>query len=164
MDKYKRDMLRTLEEFIVFFAILFLFFQTIFGVARVDGQSMNNTLHNGQAVIYTRLVKEYKKGDVISVKMPSGEYYIKRVIATEGDTIDIQFGKMIINGQELNENYALGETQRQFGMMEYPYTLQENELFILGDNREASTDSRTFGPIITDQIKGRIWNFFLDEN
>ena len=95
-------------------------------------------------------------GDVLSVRMPSGEYYVKRVIAVGGDTVDIRQGKLYVNGEEVEEPYINGATEKKIGGVEFPYTVEDGKLFVMGDNREESMDSRDFGAVIRKQIKGKV--------
>lgn len=154
------------RKFIVLLVVLFIFFHNVVGFSFVKGSSMESTLQEGDIVLYTRINPNYHKGDVISVRIPSGEYYVKRIIAMEGDTIDIRDGKVYVNEELLTEPYVQGETKEQEGIMRYPYTLQEGQIFVMGDNRDGSMDSRSFGGVGIRQIKGKIWfrvgKFFIN--
>lgn len=119
---------------------------------------MESTLEEGDLVLYTRINPQYHHGDVISVRIPSGEYYVKRIIAMEGDTIDIRDGHVYVNEVMIEEPYLEEETKPAAdGVVRYPYVLQEGQIFVMGDNRPASMDSRSFGAVGIRQIKGRIW-------
>ena len=76
------------------------------GISTVDGNSMYPTLHDKDIVIYNRRCKEYKAGDIVAIARPSGEDYVKRVIAVAGDMVNIQDGKVYVNGEFLN-NYKI---------------------------------------------------------
>lgn len=156
LDGYKYGWLKDAENFLVLLVIVFLVFQFVIGVSVVKGDSMETTLHSGEGVLYGRIYSEYQRGDVVSVKIPSGEYYVKRVIATEGDTIAIKAGNVYVNGELLDEPYVVGETQPQRGTVRYPLTLEEGQVFVMGDNREDSMDSRAFGVVGERQIKGKL--------
>ncbi len=161
IDKHKHDILIEIEEIFVFLVILFIIFRFIIGFSFVDGLSMYPTFNNGDFVMYTRITNHYEVGDVVSVKMPTGVYYVKRIVAKGKDTVDIHDGALYINGVKEENGYGVTETQDE-GIMEYPYTLKENEYFVLGDNREVSLDSRTFGAVGPHQIKGKIWSIFYE--
>ena len=92
----------------------------------------------------------------MSVRIPSGEYYVKRIIALEGDLIDIKDGTVYVNGAPLEETYIQGETHPQPGAVRYPFRLQKGQIFVMGDNREISMDSRSFGVVGRGQIKGKL--------
>lgn len=139
------------------FLVIFLIFRFVIGFSVVKGDSMEPTLHKGEAVVYSRINGDYRCGDVISVRVPSGEYYVKRVIAVEGDTIDIRDGKVYINDMLLDEPYIQGQTMAQDdSIVKYPYRLERDQIFVMGDNREDSMDSRSFGVVGKRQIKGRL--------
>ena len=83
---------------------------------------------------------------------------MKRIIAMEGDTIDIRDGHVYVNEVMIEEPYLEEETKPAAdGVVRYPYVLQEGQIFVMGDNRPASMDSRSFGAVGIRQIKGRIW-------
>ena len=91
------------------------------------------------------------------LRMPGGESYIKRITAVPGDMVDVDGGKLYVNGRAVNEPYADGETYRkEDGIMVYPYKLPKGKYFVMGDNRTVSEDSRNFGPVSSVQIKGKI--------
>ena len=70
-------------------------------------------------------------------------YYVKRIIATEGQTVDIRDGKVYVDGEELDEPYFSGETYATDSVIKYPFTVSEDCVFVMGDNRGNSTDSRS---------------------
>ncbi|MCD7737087.1 MAG: signal peptidase I [Lachnospiraceae bacterium] len=130
----------------------------------VDGSSMNNTLIDGDNLIVEKL--SYRFGDPerfdIIVFQPyedSSEYYIKRIIGLPGETVRIDDeGNIYINGELLEEDYGK-ETIENPGRAEEEITLGEDEYFVLGDNRNNSTDSRTerVGNVSRDSIVGKAW-------
>ena len=131
---------------LVIVAVMALFtFRFIIGTSTVDGQSMNPTLKNGQRVFFLRIMPKYNIGDIISFRMPSGDYYVKRVIAKEGDVVVVEDGGIKVNGEQITEPYANGETNPQEDTVVYPYTVGRDAYFVVGDNREHSIDSRSFG-------------------
>lgn len=156
-DGKKQGWLKGAEKFLVLFIAVFLVFRFVIGFSVVKGDSMEPTLHKGEAVVYSRINGEYRCGDVVSVRVPSGEYYVKRVIAVEGDTIDLRDGKVYVNDKLLNEPYIQGETlPQEDSVMKYPYKLRQDQVFVMGDNREGSMDSRSFGVVGERQIKGKL--------
>lgn len=157
-DGLKYGWLQDTKKFILLLVILFLVFHNVVGFSVVKGTSMEPTLYEGDVVLYTRINPQYRRGDVISVRIPSGEYYVKRIIALAGDTVELKEGRVYINGEMLEESYSPGETAAvSGGIVRYPYTLQEGQIFVMGDNRASSLDSRSFGAVGVRQIKGKIW-------
>lgn len=156
-DGMKYGWLRDAKKFLVLLAALFLVFRLVIGFSFVKGDSMMPALKEGNLVFYTRINPRFQRGDVVSVRIPSGEYYVKRIIALEGDTVELKEGAVYINGALLKEPYAAGETWEQTaGIVRYPYTVQEGQIFVMGDNRGESMDSRNFGAVGERQIKGKI--------
>lgn len=156
-DGLKYGWLRDTKKFIGLLLILIVVFHSVIGLSFVKGASMKPTLLENDLVIYLRINPHYKRGDVVSVRIPSGEYYVKRIIAMEGDTVDIRDGKVYLNGKRLSEPYTMNETfEAEDGIVRYPCTLTEGQIFVMGDNRPESMDSRDFGVLGIRQVKGRI--------
>ena len=135
---------------VVVVVILFTF---VFRIVKIDGDSMNNTLIDGERVIITDMFYTPKRGDVVVISRNTenssvvGSYkepIIKRVIATEGDIVDIDFlsGIVYVNNVALNEPYIKEPTYRM-GDVKFPLVVKENCIFVLGDNRNDSKDSRS---------------------
>ena len=130
----------------------------------VDGRSMNATLNDRDNLIVEKLSYRFsdpKRFDII-VFPPQGapkEHYIKRIIGLPGETVQIdKDGNIYINGEILEENYGL-ETIQNPGRASEPITLGDDEYFVLGDNRNNSTDSRMekVGNVKRETITGRAW-------
>lgn len=154
-DDKKIWWLRFTKDLLAFAIVMVLLFTLIIGAARVSGYSMHPTYDNGQIVVFSRLQKDYEKGDVVSIKMANGERYIKRVIAVGGDQVEIIDGVFYVNGEVELECPAHGLTEAQEGI-KYPYTVKPGAYFVLGDNREVSIDSRTYGAVASTQIRGKV--------
>ncbi len=128
----------------------------VFGIARVSGDSMEPTLSDKDVVLYLRLGENWNYGDMVAIEMPSGESYIKRIVGLPGDTIDIHDGKLYRNSVEEAGEYPFGFTDQQTNAISYPCKVEPGRYFVLGDHREVSVDSRTFGTIAAKQIKGKV--------
>ena len=132
-----------------------------FRLSGVVGQSMESTLHQGDQLILQIIgYDQPERGDIIVCYSEHfGEALVKRVIAVEGDTVDISDdGYMVVNGEELYEPYAneaMWESKR--GGHNYPVTVLEDHVFAVGDNRNHSSDSRDvlIGQIPEDQVIGK---------
>ncbi len=155
-----RVMIQTLIEFISIIAAIFLAFQFIWGIGTVDGMSMYPTLHDGDRAVYYRLEKDFAKGDVVVLDRQEDGIFIKRVAAVAGDTVSIQDGSLYVNGRESVIESAAGETTASDSGVEYPLRLGDKEVFVIGDNRENSEDSRHFGAVKTKEIKGKVLFYF----
>lgn len=148
-----KEFLEWLEILSVAIICVILVFSFFFRVATISGNSMLNTLHNGDKVIITNLNYEPRQGDIVVVSRnvtnsaegdsQSQEPIIKRVIAVGGQTVDIDFEKGIVyvDGAPLKEDY-LGSPTNKMGDVEFPVYVPKGHIFILGDNRGDSLDSR----------------------
>ena len=90
------------------------------------------------------------------IARPSGEDYVKRVIAVAGDTVNIQDGKVYVNGEEVRYDGEIGTTEKKSSKITYPLRVGDKEVFVLGDNREVSRDSREIGTVKVSDIEGKI--------
>ena len=125
---------------------------------RVYGHSMEPNLHTDQRLVVEKVsyrLHSPHRGDVVVLRLPERgpELLIKRVIALPGETIDIQGGSVYIDGQPLDEPYLKRKTAGTFPLT----TVPDGHVFVMGDNRGASNDSRVFGAIPLDRIVGRAW-------
>ncbi len=143
-------------------AVGILLFVFLFRIVGVDGTSMFSTLYNGDRIFISNLFYEPENGDVIVLRSDSygSEPLVKRIIATEGQTIDIDFNKGVVylNGVELHEDYVYTPTNAQEDFSG-PVTVPEGYVFVMGDNRNGSTDSRSkhVGLIDKDNILGKAY-------
>ncbi|WP_207753051.1 signal peptidase I [Clostridium yunnanense] len=156
----------------------------VFAMVQVQQRSMENTLHEGQELLVDKVsygFTEPKRGDIIiflenrskensfedfkiflddvTQKKQQNTRLVKRVIGIPGDEIDLRDGYVYVNGEKLNETYTQGTTVTEG--INFPLKVSEGKLFVLGDNREVSIDSRSFGLIDKKQVEGkarlRIW-------
>ena len=124
---------------------------------RVQGSSMVPTFESGELLLTEKLTyRLYKpqRGDVIVFAAPVSKNadFIKRIIGFPGETVKIADGSVYINSQKLDENYISSPTEGNETI-----TISNNEYFVLGDNRGASSDSTAFGPIKKASIRGKVW-------
>ena len=129
----------------------------------VSGESMENTLDDGDQLIVDKITyrfKDQERFDIIVFPFHYKEntYYIKRIIGLPGETVQIADGLIYIDGEVLQESYGR-EVIQDPGLAAEPITLGEDEYFVLGDNRNQSSDSRdpSVGLIHRDEIVGRAW-------
>ncbi len=139
---------------------------------KVQQQSMERTLEPEQYVLVDKLTPRfntYKRGDIVVFTPPedwgdNGTPFIKRVIGVAGDTVEIRDdGLVYVDDVALDEPYLYsdevgGPSQPTTASLEQTkWTIADNEVFLMGDHRSNSADSRTFGPVETDQVIGRAW-------
>lgn len=136
----------------------------IFTVVRVDGQSMEPTLQHNDRMIVWRLGYTPSHGDIVIFNPPGYEknvYWVKRVIATEGQHVEIDYAtnSVYVDGEKLDESYLGEEMLSKSTLTEVD--VPEDSVFVLGDNRNNSTDGRVIGPINKKQVIGKaVWRFW----
>lgn len=147
-----------LEALIPALIIVFVINAFVAQATRVEGASMVPTLHNGERLIIEKISYYFHapaRGDIVVIKSPQkgSEPLIKRVIGLPGETVAIHDGQVYINGEPLDEPYL---EQKTNGSMS-PQLVPEGYVFVMGDNRSASNDSRAFGSVPEQDIIGRAW-------
>lgn len=156
--KIRKNWIHTILEFGIIIVVICGLFRIVMGISYVEGESMYPSLHDKDMVVYKRLGKVYERGDVIAFDRPGDKKFVKRVVAVAGDTVNLEEGRLYVNGKEQDEKWAYGETNRVKGGITFPITVSDGEVFVLGDNRENSEDSRMFGPVRISDTDGRlIW-------
>ncbi len=149
----------------IVFALVFVIviFSFLFRIVVVEGPSMQPTLEGGDRLILSTLFFDPQPGDIVVIAKTGAnddnKPIIKRVIATEGQTVDIDFeaGIVTVDGEELNEPYINELTNRKYEV-DFPLTVDEGCYFVMGDNRNHSADSRTtkYGQIKRGEITGEV--------
>ncbi len=143
--KSNQNIVEWYEALIFALAFLVLLFTFVVRVVAVNGSSMVPTLNSGDRLLVQSSLFQVERGDVVVIDsyIDYGKPLVKRVIAVGGDRVDInaETGEVFVNGQLLDEPY-IAEATRQKGDMEFPLTVPEGYLFVMGDNRMHSTDSR----------------------
>ena len=160
---WKQSVLLYVHDLMCMLLMVMLLFLVVFRVILVTGDSMFTTLWDGD---YLLLVSELfcgapEPGDIVVISKQSfdnGSPIVKRVIATEGQTVDIDFesGTVYVDGKALREPYIHNETTNEEGTV-FPLTVAENCIFVLGDNRAVSVDSRSpqIGQIDRREVLGK---------
>ena len=161
-----QGMLEWYEALISAALVLVLVFSFVFRIIQVDGSSMVPTLTNGDKLIVWGAGYTPERGDVVIVDSYTtyGKPLVKRVIAKGGDTISIDYetGTVTVNGEVLQEDYIAEPTYLGYDV-EFPYTVPEGTVFVMGDNRNQSLDSRSsyIGCIDEQDILGKVLVCFL---
>ena len=154
------EWLRTLVCVVLGTVLLFTF---VIRIVRVDGESMRETLQDQDIllVLSDHLCGTYEAGDIVVLSketFENGAPIVKRVVATEGQSVDIDFeaGVVYVDGEALDEDYIREPTWTPEGL-EFPVTIPEDHVFVLGDNRNDSSDSRhiDLGPIDERMMIGK---------
>ena len=157
------EILSFLLYVVVVVGITFLIIHYVGQRTYVSGSSMENTLSDGDNLIVDKITYRFsdpKRYDIIvfPYQYEENTYFIKRIIGLPGETVQIVDGIIYIDGEALQESYGC-EVMKNSGLAADPVTLGEDEYFVLGDNRNDSTDSRdpSVGKIPRDRIIGRAW-------
>ena len=151
----KNDVFEWLDVVVTALIAVVIIFSFVFRVATIEGDSMLDTLHSGEKVIISGFNYTAKAGDIVVISrnadnsvegsITGQKPIIKRVIATENQTVDIddETGAVYVDGKKLNETYlSVTETHSREGEVEFPVIVPEGCVFVLGDNRAVSLDSR----------------------
>lgn len=151
--------IRLLWEAAITAATVFLLFGVIFGIAVIDGDSMAPGMPGGSVAVFLRMSGAPSSGDVVVFADPSGKgYLVKRVVATEGENVSIDHttGTLLVDGVPEKENGHSGGTYIDGNSVQYPYIVPEKMMFVLGDNRKESKDSRHYGAVDTRSVAGKV--------
>ena len=152
--KFWRFLIDLLET-VVLSVLLFAGINAVSARIRVDGHSMEPTLHNGEFVIVNKLAYKFNSpqyGDVIVFHFPRNpeQEYIKRIVGLPGDRIVVSNGQVFVNDQLVEEPYIAASPRYQSD-----WSVPENALFVLGDNRNHSSDSHNWGSVPTEYVVGK---------
>jgi signal peptidase I len=151
--------LRELAETILFTLLIYLLVRSfLLENYRVVGHSMDPTLEDEQYLVVNKLgyrLNEPQRGDIVVIHDPrsSGRKLIKRVIGLPGEVVEVKSGKVFINEQPLDEPYIQGPMH----YTKTPTPIPSNQYYVLGDNRNNSSDSHSWGTLPREKIVGKAW-------
>jgi signal peptidase I len=184
-----RSVVREMLETAVFILLIFLIVRGVVQNFKIEGQSMEPTMHGGQYILVNKIIYFHfdmnaplrllpgntdlprrvvypfttpRRGDVVVFEYPRdfSKDYIKRVIATEGETVEVRDGSVYVNGAMLDEPYLQGAptTCRVEDVCAAgPVTVRPGTIFVMGDNRNNSSDSREWNELPLDRVIGKAW-------
>ncbi len=166
-----KELYEWVETFLFALAVVVLVFTFAVKFVTVSGSSMEQTFHDGDRLFITSLGYTPENGDVVVVDVSHNlekfgasthdSTYIKRVIATEGQTVNIDplNWAVYVDGEIIDEPYAYNYNNRPMvrGSVNYPYTVPEGCVFLMGDNRNGSSDSRMLGAVESKYILGKVF-------
>jgi signal peptidase I len=153
-------------ETLVLTVVIFLVIQNFVAQPyRVEQESMQRTLEQGQYLLVDKLTPRfdaYSRGDIVvftppNENAPNATPFIKRVIGLPGDRVELRDGVVFVNGTKLDEPYIYDHQSTEATGDRTSFTVPANTLFVMGDHRANSTDSRVFGPIPIASVIGRAW-------
>ncbi|MDD2978701.1 MAG: signal peptidase I [Hespellia sp.] len=158
-----RELLGWLVYILIILGLTYLIITFVGQRTRVSGSSMETTLSDGDNLIVDKIsyrFRDPKRFEIIvfPYQYQENTYYIKRIIGMPGETVQVMDGYVYINGEPLGEQYG-NEVMENPGIAEEPIQLGEDEYFVLGDNRNHSSDSRdpSVGILHRDDLLGRAW-------
>ncbi|MBR3869167.1 MAG: signal peptidase I [Clostridia bacterium] len=128
-----------------FLFVLFIVFVLFFKVVEVDGESMSPTLNDNDKLLIYTMNYTPKQGDIVVISADDEQTLIKRIVATENQTVEVDYktGKVIVDGMAIDEKYVTEMSEPEDNEISYPYTVPEDCVFVMGDNRNESRDSRS---------------------
>ena len=152
-----KDLLYLLLKIGVIALVVVLFFTFLFGLIRCQEPWMSPAIKDGDLVIFYRYTSQgYLPQDVIALDY-RGERHVRRVVAVEGDTVDITSEQgLIVNGSIQQELEIIYKTERYEEGVDFPLIVPEGHVFVLGDRRDGATDSRIYGCVKISDTQGKV--------
>lgn len=149
------ETLYLLRKVLVIGGLLVLCGTFLFGATRNTDLGMAPSVKSGDLVCYFRLDRQYAASDVVAIKI-DGSFQTRRVVAVGGDTVDLTDQGLLVNGYLQQEADMVGETLPYTDGITFPVVLEENQIFLLGDNREYASDSRLYGAVDASDTLGKV--------
>ena len=152
----QEDIFSFLSRLVFMAVLLWVLFGLVFGITSMKNDDMSPRISAGDLMLYYRLEDNWHTDDVV-VFEKDGVQYTGRIVAQGGDTVEItEDARLKINGSSVAETNIYYETPRYEDYVNYPVTLKNNEFFILCDYRQGAKDSRYFGPVMSNELKGKV--------
>lgn len=151
----KEDVLFLLLKIAIFLILLLIMFLFVFGIYRCDDNMMAPAFKDGDLAVYYRLQNVYQSSDIVVVEK-NREMQIRRIVVVSGDSVEITADGLKVNGYLQQESGIYMETLPYTEGISFPLTVGEDEYFVLGDNRTNAKDSRIYGTVSKEEIKGTV--------
>ena len=155
----QRDILSLLIKIAVIAGIVLGMFSFIFGVFQYTNHTMYPAVNSGDLILFSRSDKNYFAQDLIVISY-QGELQVRRVVALSGNVVDFENGRLLVDGAAQQEDHIFNESHRYESEIEFPLTVPEGHVFVLGDNREGAVDSRIYGTVPIDDSQGKVISLF----
>lgn len=156
------DILKLILKILIIVLVFMLMFTFLFGATRLKETAMEPNIKEGDLIIYYRLDKNYVATNCVAFRY-KGQTQVMRVVAVAGDTVDMTEDGLVINGALQSEPDPSKDTLPFKEGTSFPVTLGENEVFLMGDNRTESEDSRVFGPVNAKDTLGELMTVIRNE-
>lgn len=148
--------LRLGTKIMLLVVVFLVFFGVCFGVHRINDPSMSRRLEDGDLILYSKMVNEYKVGDVIVFEY-EGQTYTSAIVAEGGDLVEIdESGHLYLNGTQVSDDIVITPEQKDELSMSPQFRVPADTFFVLNENLESVKDSRSFGTINKNNIKGKV--------
>ena len=151
----REEIFSLIVKVMITIASVYVVLTFVYGVTRYTEDSMSPAVKAGDVLLYYRLNKNYVASDVLALEY-EGEVQTRRVVAIEGDTVDITEEGVIINGNLQVETQIYDETLPYVKGIDYPVKIGTGQVFVLGDKRTVAVDSRVYGPIDVNDSLGKV--------
>lgn len=157
------NMLMLFLKLLIIGVIIFVMMNYVFGFSRNQSINMQPAVQDGDLLFYFRIVNDYAADDIVIIHY-QGKEMPERIVAVAGDTVDIGEDGLLVNGSLVQEEKIYTETYLFENEVTFPVTVPQGQVFVLGDNRPQSADSRIFGCVMTDDIDGKVVGLFRRRN
>jgi len=156
MKKLMKDLLFLLVKIALIVLVFVMLSTFLFGISRQEEPSMAPAIKDGDLVVFNRYVKSgYQSRDAIVLEH-DGRKQVRRVVAIAGDIVDITEDGLIVNGALQQEAEVFQKTERYQEGVDFPLTVPEGQVFVMGDSRRGAVDSRIYGPVEIEETLGKV--------
>lgn len=155
-DREHRGLIRRIRVTVGIIVLAIVVFSLVLGFTLVRDDGMRPTVKSGSLAVYLRLSRDFRRGDLVCLRLPNGSNAVRRVVAVAGDSVELRSGITYINGLAERGSYSFTRTDPRPEGISFPVILRQGELFVLGDAREEAYDSRDFGVVKAADLLGKV--------